>query len=159
MQHLEKHGDRINKKYAENTELYILWSELSRCKLSPTLASALTTLLGPNFLITTNVYVNQTLRTILINSILIQIETKNIKIAVETTNLCGKNMRCAHFAEICEKWGNIWNMWQSHIRVKLTCLVTDTVHGQILEAGDELRAADGSWQKAEAANEENRPSN
>jgi len=45
-------------------------------------------------------------------------------------------------------------MWQSHIRVKLTCLVTETAHGQILEAGDELRAADGSWQKAEAANEE-----
>ena len=33
-----------------------------------------------------------------------------------------KNMRYMHFAEICEKCGNIQNMWQSHIRIKLTCL-------------------------------------
>ena len=31
-------------------------------------------------------------------------------------------MRYAHFAEICEICGNMRNMWQSHIRVKLTCL-------------------------------------
>ena len=29
--------------------------------------------------------------------------TKNVKIAVENANLCGKNMRYAHIAEI---WGN-----------------------------------------------------
>jgi len=48
--------------------------------------------------------------------------TNNIKIAVENANLCGKNMRYAHFAEICEKCGNMRNMRQSHIRIKLTCL-------------------------------------
>jgi len=48
--------------------------------------------------------------------------TKNIKIAIENANLCGKNMRYMHFAEICKKCGNIQNMWQSHIRIKLTCL-------------------------------------
>jgi len=51
--------------------------------------------------------------------------TKNIKIiktAVENANLCGKSMRYADFAEICEKWGNMRNMRQSHIRVKVTCL-------------------------------------
>jgi len=31
---------------------------------------------------------------------------KNIKIAVKNANLCGKNMRYAHFAEICEKCGS-----------------------------------------------------
>jgi len=45
--------------------------------------------------------------------------TKNIKIAVENDNLCGENMQYAHFAEICEKCGN---MQQSHIRIKLTCV-------------------------------------
>ena len=66
------------QKYVEITELYILWSELSQRKLSPTLASAhyscpdnATGLagrqLGGNFLITTNVHVDQTLRTILTN--------------------------------------------------------------------------------------------
>jgi len=35
--------------------------------------------------------------------------TKNINfinIAVENANMCGKNMRYAHYAEICEKRGN-----------------------------------------------------
>ena len=43
--------------------------------------------------------------------------TKNIKIikiAIENANLCGKKAICA----LC--W-NMWNMRQSHIRVKLTC--------------------------------------
>jgi len=43
--------------------------------------------------------------------------TKNIKIikiAIENANLCGKKAICA----LC--W-NMWNMQQSHIRVKLTC--------------------------------------
>ena len=34
----------------------------------------------------------------------------------------GKNMRCAHFAKICEECGKVLNMRQSHIRVFLTCL-------------------------------------
>jgi len=65
----------------EITELYILWSDLSRHKLSLTLASAQYSCpeyaiglvgrqFGGIFLITTtttNVYVNQTLCTILIN--------------------------------------------------------------------------------------------
>ena len=33
-----------------------------------------------------------------------------------------KNVRYAHFAEIYEKCGNVRNMRQSHIRIKLTCL-------------------------------------
>ena len=33
-------------------------------------------------------------------------------------------MRHAHFAEICEKCGNMQNMQQSHIRIKLTCLIS-----------------------------------
>ena len=37
----------------------------------------------------------------------------NIKIAVENASLCGKKYAtCAHFAEICEKCGNKWNMRQ-----------------------------------------------
>ena len=65
----------------KSTELYILWSELSRRKLSPTLTSAhyscpdnATGLVGRQFggiflftTITTDVYVDQTLCTILIN--------------------------------------------------------------------------------------------
>jgi len=46
--------------------------------------------------------------------------TKMLKTAVENANLCGKNMRYAHFAEIREKCGNMRNMQQSHIRVKVT---------------------------------------
>jgi len=33
-----------------------------------------------------------------------------------------KNMRYAHFAEICRKFGNEQHMWKSHIRVFLTSL-------------------------------------
>ena len=33
-----------------------------------------------------------------------------------------KNMRYAHFAEICRKFGNERHMWKSHIRVFLTSL-------------------------------------
>ena len=33
-----------------------------------------------------------------------------------------KNMRSAHFAEICKKYGNKQNMRQLHICIKLTCL-------------------------------------
>ena len=64
----------------KSAESYILWSELSRRKLSPTLASAhyscpdnaielVGRQLGGNFLIATNVYVDQRLctSTILIN--------------------------------------------------------------------------------------------
>ena len=32
-----------------------------------------------------------------------------------------KNMRYAHFAKICEKYGKVSNTQQSHIRVFLTC--------------------------------------
>jgi len=39
-----------------------------------------------------------------------------------------KNMRYAHFAKICEKCGKVPNMWQSHIRVFLTCLFIDNTH-------------------------------
>ena len=72
----------------EITEWYILWNELSWRKLSPMLASAhyscpypvglVGKQLGRNFLITVNVYVDQTLCTILINWILVQIETQRI---------------------------------------------------------------------------------
>jgi len=48
--------------------------------------------------------------------------TRNIKTAVENANSCGKNKRYAHFAEMCEKYGNMRNTRQSHIRIKLTCL-------------------------------------
>jgi len=48
MQHLKKICGLYKPKYAveicEITELYILWSELSQHKLSPTLASVPTTL-------------------------------------------------------------------------------------------------------------------
>ena len=54
--------------------------------------------------------------------------TDNNKIAVKIANLCRKNMRHAHFAEICEKCGNMQNMWQSHIRIKLTCLSLQFPH-------------------------------
>ena len=75
--------------------------------------------LGGNFL-TINAVVDQTLCTIIINWTLIQTETKKyIKIAVKIANLCGKDMPYAHFAEIC---GNLRNMRQSHICIKLTCL-------------------------------------
>jgi len=110
----------------EITELYILWSELNQRKLSPTLASAhnscpdnATGQLGGNFLIITNVYVDQMLFTILTDSSRNTKNVKIIKIAVENANLCRKNMRYAHCAEIC---GNMRNMLQSHIHVKLTCL-------------------------------------
>ena len=36
-----------------------------------------------------------------------------------------KNVRCVHFAEICEKCGSMRNMWQWHIHIKLTCLTKD----------------------------------
>jgi len=51
----------------------------------------------------------------------------NITVAIENANLCGKNIQYLHFAEICDKMqsGNMWNMWESHIRVKLTCLYND----------------------------------
>ena len=39
----------------------------------------------------------------------------SIEIAVENANLCGKNMRYAHFAEIC---GNMRTVQKSHIRIK-----------------------------------------
>ena len=62
----------MRQKYAEITELYILWSELSRRELSSTLATAHYSCpdnaiglagrqLGGNFHIATNVYVDQTL--------------------------------------------------------------------------------------------------
>ena len=39
---------------------------------------------------------------------------KNIKIAVENVNLCEKNMRYAHFAEICEN-AAIYEIWGNRI--------------------------------------------
>ena len=77
------------RRYAKTTELYILWSELNRRKLSPTLATAHYScpdnaigLVGRqsdgNFLIATNVYVDQTSCTILINWTVIQIETQRL---------------------------------------------------------------------------------
>jgi len=36
------------------------------------------------------------------------------------TIYAAKNMQYAHFADICEKCGNKQNMWQLHIRIKLT---------------------------------------
>jgi len=65
----------MRRKYAEITELYILWSELSQFKLSLTLATAhcscpdnaIGRQLGGNFLITSNVHLDPALRTILIN--------------------------------------------------------------------------------------------
>ena len=40
--------------------------------------------------------------------------TKNIKIDVKNANSCGKMCYMCYFAEIHEKSGNKWNMWQSH---------------------------------------------
>ena len=109
--------DRINTKYAEITELHIVWSE--RCWPTPTTV-ALTTLLelscyvklywplqadGRKFSITTNVLwyrftwlvpekgplkVCVCVCAILINLIFVQIDTKNITIGAENVNLCGK---------------------------------------------------------------------
>jgi len=50
-----------------------------------------------------------------------EITTKNIYCRRKCQNM-RKNMRYAHFAKICEKCGKVPNMWQSHIRVFLTCL-------------------------------------
>ena len=47
--------------------------------------------------------------------------TKNIKIikiATENANFWGEILWYAHFAEICEKYGNMQNIWQSHIHIK-----------------------------------------
>jgi len=43
-----------------------------------------------------------------------------------------KNMRYAHFAEICRKCNNMRNMRQSHIRIKLACLVNTHVSQKLL---------------------------
>jgi len=63
--------------------------------------------LGGNFLITTNVYVDQMSCRILINWILIQIETqrtlKSLKLPSIMPIYSGKNTRYAHLAEICKK--------------------------------------------------------
>jgi len=104
----------MRRKYAENTELYILWSELrQRGKLSPTSATAhyscpdnaialvgrqLRRQLGGNFLITSNVYVDQALCSPHKLNIDSNRNTKNIKIYVEkicdmrTLLKCAKNV-------------------------------------------------------------------
>ena len=128
---LKKYADRINTKYAEITELYILWSELNRRKLSPTLASTHYSchdnaigLVGRQLeavgwkfsyycqcLCRSNVMHNpHKLNT---DSNRNTANIKMIKIAVEKANLCGKKYA------ICAP---CWKMRQSHIRVKLTCL-------------------------------------
>ena len=48
---------------------------------------------------------------------------KIIKIAVENANLCRKKYAICALCWNIEKCGNMRNMWQSHIRVKLTYLV------------------------------------
>jgi len=51
------------------------------------------------------------------------IETRIVlKLPSKMPIYAGKNMRHAHFAEMCEKCGNKRNMRQSHIRIKLACL-------------------------------------
>ena len=150
MRHLKKYADCINIKICggnmrKSGELYILWSELSRRKLSPTLSRVhyscpdnAIRLVGWQLeavrrkfsgyyqcLCRSNVMHNP--RKLNTDS---NRNTKNIKIiktAVENANLCGKSMRCVHFAEICEKCGNMRNMRQSHIRVKVTCLTGPAV--------------------------------
>jgi len=52
--------------------------------------------------------------------------TENIEVAVVNGNLCGENVRYVHFAELCEKCGSMRNVQQSHIRIKLTCLMRVT---------------------------------
>jgi len=128
---IKKYADRINTKYAEITELYILWSELNRRKLSPTLASAHYScrdnaigLVGRQLeavgwkfsyycqcLCRSNVMHNP--HKLNIDSNRNTANIKMIKIAVEKANLCGKKYA------ICAP---CWKMRQSHIRVKLTCL-------------------------------------
>ena len=113
LRHFFKYADHDNTKYAEITELYILWSELSRHKLSPRLASAHYSCpdnavelvgrqleaVGRKFSYYYQCYVDHTLCTIFINWTLVQIETRRMFIiAVENSNSCGKN---AHFAEVC----------------------------------------------------------
>ena len=58
-----------------------------------------------------------------------QITTNNIYCRRKCQNM-RKNMRYAHFAKICEKCGKVPmpNMRQSHIRVFLTCLISDLWH-------------------------------
>ena len=46
-----------------------------------------------------------------------------------------ENMRYEHFAEICEKCGNMRNMRQSHIRVKMTCLAVAKANSQLKYSG------------------------
>ena len=70
--------------------------------------------LGRNFLNTTNVDVDQTLRAILDSNR----NTKNIKIAVKMP-VYAEKMWYVHFAGKC---GNMQNMRRLHIRIKLTCL-------------------------------------
>jgi len=127
----------------EITELYIPWSDLSRHKLSSTLASAQYScpeyaigLVGRqleavwrNFSYYYYYYQCLCQSNVMHNPHKLNTDsnrnTKNIKIikiAIENVNLCGKNTRYAHFAKICEKCRNMQNMWQSHIHVKLTCL-------------------------------------
>jgi len=58
---------------------------------------------------------------------------KIIKIAVENANLCGKNkwhvMRT--LLKHAKKYGNMQNMWQLHIPVKMTCLTVLVARGRI----------------------------
>ena len=123
-------------KYAEMTELYIPWSELSWRKLSPTLTStncscpdnAIGRQLGGNFIITTNVYVDQTLCP-LPNPHKLNIgcnrNTENIKIikiAVKSANSCREKYATCALCWNMRKCGNMRSLRWLYIGVQLTCL-------------------------------------
>jgi len=110
----------------EITELYILWSELSRRKLLPTLASThyscpdnAVGLVGRQLeavLLKFSYYCQCLCRSSIMHNLhKLNIDssrnTKNIKmikIAVENANLCGGGeLHYVQFPEICEKCGNM----------------------------------------------------
>ena len=49
--------------------------------------------------------------------------TNNIKIAVANANLCGKIYDMCTLLKYTKKCGNKWNMRQSQIHIKLTCIL------------------------------------
>ena len=125
----------MQREYAEITELYILWSELSRHKLSPTLATAHYSCpdnaIGLVAQCELSYYVAKLGKAVVGICVEIFLFTANVDVRRSNVRaiprklsiLCGKNMRHAHFAGICKKCGNMQNMQQSRIRIKLTCLV------------------------------------
>ena len=95
----------MQQKYAEITELDIPWSELSRRKLSPTLATAHHSCPDNTIGLVAQCELSRYAR---LGQLMEAVGCKEYK------NFTWKNMQYAHFAEICKRYGNIRNMRQSH---------------------------------------------